>query len=521
MAEGLKTDTLVIGGGIAGLVTALSLGPKNVLLLCKGTFGSDASTAWAQGGIASALSADDSPREHCRDTLAVAGGIADPEIAALVTDYGVDSIQTLIDFGVNFDFDGAALSLRKEAAHGHRRIVHANGDSTGKEIMRALTSEVLKRRNIEVLDKAEAIDLLMHDKTVVGSAIYHEEQVKLIYASATVLATGGIGQLYSTTTNPLAASADGLAMAARAGACLRDLEFVQFHPTAIDVETIPKPLATEALRGAGAVIVNNQGSRFMLEEHPMAELAPRDILARGIWGQIKQGNSCYLDTHQSIGRRFSEEFPTVYGHCQDHGINPAEELIPIVPAAHYHMGGIQTNEKGLTSLLGLWACGEVACTGLHGANRLASNSLLEAIVFAKSVSKDIFERGPIDHNARHHDADKYSYPRQTTTEDSVLQELQTLNTRYLGLCRDDSGLATLIRHLDYLEKTCLFPSLRLKNIMLCSGLIAKAAQQRRESRGSHFRTDFPTSNPKFEHSTLMSAENFRTHISSGSFSIAS
>ncbi|MEH6548037.1 MAG: FAD-binding protein, partial [Sneathiella sp.] len=351
--------------------------------------------------------------------------------------------------------------------------------------------------HITLLEQAEAIDLLVSEGTVVGSAVFQAGQTTLQFADATILATGGIGQIFNATTNPLAASGDGLAMAARAGARLKDLEFVQFHPTALDVDVIPRPLATEALRGEGALLVNDKADRFMVSEHALAELAPRDILARGIWNQINQGRKCYLDTRQSIGRDFPEEFPTVYNHCQTHGIDPIKELIPVAPAAHYHMGGIQTDKHGRTSLPGLWACGEVACTGLHGANRLASNSLLEAVVFAKHASRDILG---IDAKAglkRYFNATDFQFPSETSIEAAALLDLQTLNYRYLGLRRDQAGLASLLRHLDHLERQHPSPSLRFKNVLLCSRLLATAALRRRESRGSHFRSDFPTSDADF------------------------
>lgn len=493
MARDIDADVLIVGAGIAGLITALTLKTKNVLLLCKGSLGSEASTAWAQGGIAAALSTEDSPQDHCDDTLAVAGGVADATIAAMVTEQGKNSIQTLVELGVLFDHDKGSLSLRQEAAHQYRRVVHANGDSTGKEIMRALTLKVRESKHITVLQQTEAIDLLVFENRILGSAIFHEGEVKLVSAKATVLATGGLGQIYSATTNPLAASGDGLAMAARAGARLKDLEFVQFHPTALDVSSIPRPLATEALRGEGAHLVTENADRFMLFEHALAELAPRDILARGIWKQINRGHRCYLDTRQSTGRHFADEFPTVYQHCKTHGIDPVKEPIPVAPAAHYHMGGVQTDRKGRTSLPGLWACGEVACTGLHGANRLASNSLLEAVVFAKQVGKDILETASLLQRPADFKTGDFKVSRETASETEAIVKLQSMNYRHLGLCRDETGLTALLRHLDELERQYAPSSLRFKNILLCSRLVANAARERRESRGSHFRSDFPVS----------------------------
>jgi len=499
----METDVLVIGAGIAGLTTALSVAPKRVVLLSKGPLGKDASSSWAQGGIASALSTDDSPQQHFLDTIAVAGEIADLDIATLVTDLGPDCIETLTELGVIFDHDEKGLKLRKEAAHSRHRIVHANGDSTGKEIMRALTLQVLRSDHIQVLEDAEALDLVSKDNQARGAIVTQAGEQFSVFADATVIASGGIGQIYNATTNPFDATGDGLAMAARAGVLLKDLEFVQFHPTAIDVPSSPKPLATEALRGEGAILLNNHGERFMQAEHPLAELAPRDILARGIWRQIEQGNRCFLDTKQSTGEHFPTEFPTVFRLCQENGIDPRKELIPVVPAAHFHMGGIATDEKGRTSLNGLWACGEVACTGLHGANRLASNSLLEAFVFAKLVSSDILDqqtsivKRPI-----------FSPPLRLKSvvskfEEETLSELQKLNFRHIGLCRDGDGLHELLAYLDELNQKFPNPPQKLRNSMVCSRLIAVAALKRLESRGSHYRADYPKIDPAFKyHATL-------------------
>ncbi|WP_020594583.1 L-aspartate oxidase [Kiloniella laminariae] len=534
--ETLVSDVLVIGAGIAGLMTALSLAPRSVILLSKGPLGLEASSTWAQGGISAALSPDDSPENHQRDTLAVAGGIANSDIAKLVTDLGPDRIKQLIDLGVIFDRDGQNLSLSREAAHSHRRVVHANGDSTGREVMRALRARTLESPHITVLEQAEALDLITEEDRVAGAILIHQGKAKAIISTATVLATGGIGQLFSATTNPSAASGDGLAMAARAGAVLQDLEFVQFHPTAIDVAATPLPLATEALRGDGALLVNDRGERFMLEEHPLAELAPRDIVARGIWRQVEQGHRCYLDCRDKIGAHFPKLFPTVFAHCQDHGIDPRADLIPVIPAAHYHMGGVATDAQGRSSLPGLWACGEAACTGLHGANRLASNSLLEALVFGPLVSEDIksnlFPSAPTYQDrlllksiVPHSDTAKTFQKSET----SVIKELQLLNYRHIGLCRNRAGLQLLIKHLRKIGQEHSDASPRLRNLMTCSHLIAIAALQREESRGGHYRSDYPESLPRFQNHSVQTlgdcripsekpAENF---FSSSSLPLAS
>ncbi|MCZ4280927.1 L-aspartate oxidase [Kiloniella laminariae] len=507
--QSLACDVLIIGAGIAGLMTALSLAPRSVILLSKGPLGQEASSTWAQGGISAALSPDDSPENHQQDTLAVAGGIANSEIAKLVTDLGPERIRQLVELGVVFDRDGQNLSLSREAAHSHRRVVHANGDSTGREVMRALRDRTQESPHIIVLEQAEALDLIIEDQRVAGTSLIHQGKIKTVTSAATVLATGGIGQLFSATTNPFAASGDGLAMAARAGALLQDLEFVQFHPTAIDVAATPLPLATEALRGDGALLVNDLGEHFMLEKHPLAELAPRDVVARGIWDQIEQGRRCYLDCRIKIGQRFPQLFPTVFTHCQNHGIDPRCDLIPVLPAAHYHMGGIATDARGRSSLPGLWVCGEAACTGLHGANRLASNSLLEALVFGPLVSDDI--KNSLLHSGLQTQDGLLRKPAVTHTmppdftlepEADVIKELQLLNYRHIGLCRNRTGLQLLIEHLRKIGQEHDNASPRLRNLMTCSHLIATAALNREESRGGHFRSDYPQSLSRYQNHSL-------------------
>ncbi|WP_417430447.1 L-aspartate oxidase [Kiloniella sp.] len=523
------TDVLVIGAGLAGLMAALRLAPKAVTLLSKGPLGEEASSAWAQGGISAALDPADSPVSHLADTLAVAGGIADEDIAALVTDLGPERIRDLIDLGVIFDHDEKGLSLSREAAHSHRRVVHANGDSTGREVMRVLQLRVKEAAHITVLENAEAVDLLSHNDNIqnvqiYGATLLKDNELQAVNAKAVIIATGGIGQIYSATTNPFAACGDGLAMAARAGARLKDLEFVQFHPTAIDVEATPRPLATEALRGDGAWLVNETSNRFMLNEHPLAELAPRDIVARSIWKQIQQGHRCYLDCRASIGDVFPQHFPTVYAHCEDHDIDPTKDLIPVVPAAHYHMGGIETDNRGRTNLDGLWVCGEAACTGLHGANRLASNSLLEALVFAPLVSNDVCDflsSKTINTHAKVKASEQSQIQTNVVKDQNVIGELQTLNYRYIGLCRDETGLKILLKELDRIELDNPYPSTRLRNIMTTSHLIATAALERKESRGGHYRLDYPNSDPRYQRHSIVELSRLKKDIVNDTIKLAS
>src|SRR3954471_20262604 len=388
---------LIVGGGIAGLATALHLAPMPVVLLAAAPLGTGASTPWAQGGIAAALGLDDQPESHARDTCEAGAGLSDPAVARRVAEAAPGCIEWLLRKGVPFDRapDGA-LALGLEAAHSCQRIVHAHGDGTGRAVLDALIRAVRATPSVTVLENVRVLDLAVESGAVVGvicSKLGREDEGTILLAGrAVVLATGGLGGLYARTTNPLGAVGSGLALAARAGAVLRDLEFVQFHPTAIAVGTDPMPLATEALRGAGAVLVDQHGERF-LADVPGRELAPRDVVARAIFAVLaRPGGRVFLDARGALGARFPERFPGVAALCRSAGIDPAREPIPVCPAAHYHMGGIRVDEHGRTSVTGLWACGEVAATGLHGANRLASNSLVEALAFARWTADDLTGR---------------------------------------------------------------------------------------------------------------------------------
>jgi nicotinate-nucleotide pyrophosphorylase (carboxylating) len=376
---------LVVGSGVAGLSVALGL-PRAVVL----TLGPLGSTGWAQGGIAAALGSDDAPSLHAEDTMTVSAGLAVREAVDALTAGGPEAIRRLVEIGARFDLDASGdLSLAQEAGHRRRRIVHADGDATGREIMRALTEATAASPAVEVLEGWWAVDLARHRGRVTGVAAETPDGDRVVLlAPAVILATGGIGRLYRHTTNPPGVTGDGLAMAARAGARLADLEFVQFHPTALLASGVdPLPLLTEALRGEGATLVDRAGRRFMTLHHPDAELAPRDVVARAIWWQRQRDGAAYLDA-RSI-EDLPERFPTVFGLTRDAGLDPRTDLLPVTPAAHYFMGGIDAGPDGRTSLPGLWAVGEVAATGVHGANRLASNSLLEGLVFGAAVAADV------------------------------------------------------------------------------------------------------------------------------------
>ena len=478
---------VIIGAGLAGLFTALKLAPLNVILITSKKLGSGTSSQWAQAGIAAAVGKFDSVTSHLNDTVQVGGGIVDEKIAELVIRNGPERVNDLISLGVPFDVDeNKNLILRKEAAHEHNRIVSVRGDMTGKKIMEVLTKLVENSSHIEVFEGQNAVELHQENNAVFGVTIQNMSKQTYIDSNCIMLATGGIGQLYKVTTNSKEALGDGVGMAARCGAKLSDMEFVQFHPTAFDIGIDPAPLATEALRGEGAKIINSKYENFMRDAHPEAELAPRDIVARAIFSEQKKGGQVYLDCRGDLGVRMIHDFPTVYELCKKNDINPENDPIPISPAAHYHMGGIGVDEYGRTNIEGLYACGENACSGIHGANRLASNSLLEAIAFADIISKDIKDQ------INRYESKKKN-PKIVKVKPLDQQDLLRLRetmTKYVGVERDQVGLerAFDIVHNIYLKYQEQGYD---NNSLITSLLIIKSAINRTEQRGSHYRTDHP------------------------------
>jgi L-aspartate oxidase len=473
---------VIIGGGIAGLMIALHLAPEPVVVLSKAPLGAEASSAWSQGGVAAAIGADDDPDLHCADTLAAGNGMVDNEAARRITVAAPAVIDELIRRGVRFDraADGALL-LGREAAHSRRRIVHATGDGTGREIMRALVAAVRATPSITVHEGVEARRLIVSDNTVAGVLAAGPVGPMLLPTGRVVIATGGVGGLYLHTTNPRGCFGQGLALAARAGAALADLEFVQFHPTALAASQAmtgePLPLISEAVRGEGAVLVDECGDRFMADT-PGAELAPRDVVARAIWRHLADGHDVFLDARDALGAGFAKRFPGIAAICAAAGIDPARHLIPVRPAAHYHMGGIAVDAAGRSTVSGLWACGEVARTGLHGANRLASNSLLEAAACARWVAESV--------------AGATLTPVRSPTSLSLppapdAAQIRPILSRAAGVLRRADDLGDAIAPLLPLARAA-GPAADPAAVGL---MIAIAALHRRESRGAHFRSDFP------------------------------
>ncbi|WP_415184493.1 L-aspartate oxidase [Phaeovulum sp.] len=496
-AAHLATDrVIIVGAGLGALYAALKLAPRPVLVISPERLGAGASSAWAQGGVAAAMSAGDSPESHAIDTLRAGAGTVDPEIARMVTAEAKAHILNLTTLGTPFDRDASGdYIMSREAAHSQPRVVRVKGDQAGREIMQALIAAVRVAPSVQVLEGVLASGLEALNGTVTGVWLERADVPSgrvLLRGAAVLLAGGGSGGLYAVTTNPPRIRGQVIGMAARAGAVIADAEFVQFHPTAIDCGEDPAPLATEALRGEGATLINADGTRFMLPLHPDAELAPRDIVARAIFAESVAGHRPMLDTRAALGASVLTRFPAVAEACKRAGIDPVSQPIPVAAAAHYHMGGVAVDAQGRSSLGNLWACGEASSTGLHGANRLASNGLLEALVFARLCSLSIDAAlGPVVAAP----AVSLTFPEGGTVPDpDAIARLRQLMTAHVGVMRNEAGLRRALAEIGEIESLAP-PSETLANMTATATLIAAAALMREESRGGHFRTDYPDADP--------------------------
>ncbi len=510
-----ETDFLVIGAGVAGLRAAIALAEAGrVLVLAKREL-TESATQYAQGGIAAALSDEDEISLHLQDTLTAGDGLCRLEAAHVLVEEGPERIEELIAWGTHFDRNGTRLAFTREGAHSRSRILHAHGDSTGREIGRALHAKAASLRNITVCEFMFTTDLRVEHGRVTGAHMISEAgQAHSVSAGAVLLATGGLGQLYRETTNPEVATGDGVAMAFRAGAALSDLEFVQFHPTALYLKGAPRFLLSEALRGEGAYLRNLEMDRFMFKYHELAELAPRDVVARAIAHELEVSRArepvVYLDLTHLKASRVRERFPRIYSTCLRYNVDLTTDMIPVRPAAHYAMGGVRTDLEGRTSLPGLYAAGEAACTGVHGANRLASNSLLEGLVYGARAGRAMAaeSRPPAHGHAQAANSMPTPAAHNSHDVDGFLREVRDLMWNEVGIVRTASGLKRGLHRLQDLGAG-LGPAMtrrchEARNLQQAAWLIARSALAREESRGAHYRTDFPAHDDKrfLKHSVL-------------------
>lgn len=514
------TDVLVIGSGIAGVRAALEIDPRlRVVVVTKDQL-ELSNSAWAQGGIAGVLDPSDTVSNHVEDTLTAGAGLCDRQVVESIVHSAPELIRELVRFGANFDQRGGELALTTEGGHSHPRVAHALGDATGKEVMRALIERLRQQQSSEIWEQTFTIDLLTHNNSCRGALVWHEGHGKtFVWAKQTILCTGGAGRLYRETTNPDIATADGHAVAYRAGATVRDMEMMQFHPTVLYIAGGSRHLISEAVRGEGAYLIDARGHRFMPEYHPLKELAPRDIVSRAITDQMdKTRHACvYLDLRHLPESKVIERFPHIRKVCAEFGLDLAKDPIPVRPGAHYMIGGLTVDGEGRTSLPNLWAAGEVTSSGLHGANRLASNSLLEGLYYGVRCGRGASE-------AARQIADDFAVTplvsERRTTQGSLADDLNLIDLRnslaslmgrYVGIRRDEEGLAAAAEQVEFWDRYVAqreFHSVEgweLQNMLLAAKLMIQSARARTESRGVHFRSDYPE--PRLEPQTHVVIEN--------------
>jgi L-aspartate oxidase len=494
-----SADIVVIGSGVAGLTTALNLRSYglSVLLVTKAKI-DEGSTKWAQGGIAAALGPGDTPDQHKKDTLIAGAGLCDTRAVDVLVSEGPEAVRKLIAQGAVFDkSETGEIALTREGGHLRDRILHAGGDATGAEVSRALLAAVRQDKGIEIIEHALAIDALKSKTGRVCGVLLHvigagsRDGVGMALSRAVVIATGGLGQVYSQTTNPAVSTGDGVALALRAGADVADVEFIQFHPTVLWRDLANRgqqPLISEAVRGEGAILLNNKNEQFMIGKHPLADLAPRDVVAKEIFNQIQESGQPFVWLDAMRVKDFKNRFPTIYASCVSNGIDPTKEKIPVAPASHYASGGVRVDLNGQSSVAGLYVCGESACTGAHGANRLASNSLLEGLVFGARIAAALAHDLPSQEDPIEDD-------QVTLLDPKILLPLQISMSEGAGVMRSEASLRKTLQTLNELSKLSSqqpqIESWEASNLHLLATAIVNSALIRKESRGSHWRSDYP------------------------------
>jgi L-aspartate oxidase len=509
--KNLEAPFLIVGSGLAGLYAALYASNfGDVILLTKSTL-EESNSYWAQGGIAAAMDPEDSPLYHLEDTIKAGRGISNKKAVEILVREGKERVLDLINLGMKFDTTDKGFELGLEGGHTKRRVLHSGGNSTGKEIVEFLISSVKKLKRITILENTAVEKLISDGERCFGAFAFKEKPSKRmpIFSGATILATGGAAALYSRTTNPPGATGEGISLAYESGAEITDIEFIQFHPTTLYVKNGGGFLISEAVRGEGAYLLNKDGERFMLRYHELAELAPRDVVSKAIFNEIKISGQDYVFLSlKHLDKAFvKKRFANIHNMCSKSGIDISNDLIPVAPAAHYTIGGVKTGLMGETNIKGLFACGEVACTGVHGANRLASNSLLECIVFAKRAIDAARNNGDSIKNIDRDSLKRYnqSSPRHQSSQDEVFYKTKNivaaLMSQNVGIIRSDEGLRKSIRELEKMSSSTNELSghyrRRIQNIIELCKLTANAALLRKESRGVHIREDFPDEDPQF------------------------